>query len=278
MLPGLHFTRADPSPLQKLVYLNTRAILYKNTVVCEYTMITPNIHPTPEQLHPALWRASQMARSAGHAVETGHSALSNQLPDKGWPTGTLLELLVQQTGSSEIKLLAPALREVQKKKLILLQPPHQPNALAFSGLGLSPENLIWLKSKSTADALWAAETILKSGCGSLLFWNTHVRPESLRRLHLAAQSGETLFFVLRPLAAAQDASPSPLRLSLRPAPGGVNIGFVKRRGPQSDTALFLPLNDFGERIMQPSVMPGKQISTPLMSQMVIHTQDFAELY
>jgi len=52
----------------------------------------------------------------------------------------------------------------------------------------------------------------------------------LRRLHLAAQHGDTLFFLFRPLAAAQDASPAPLRLSLRPAAGGIEVGFVKRRG------------------------------------------------
>jgi protein ImuA len=47
--------------------------------------------------------------------------------------------------------------------------------------------------------------------------------------------------MLRPLAAAQDASPAPLRLSLRPAAGGIELGFVKRRGPQRDAPLFLPL-------------------------------------
>jgi protein ImuA len=47
--------------------------------------------------------------------------------------------------------------------------------------------------------------------------------------------------MMRPLASAQDASPAPLRLSLRPAAGGLEIGFVKRRGPQRDAPLFLPL-------------------------------------
>jgi protein ImuA len=39
-------------------------------------------------------------------------------------------------------------------------------------------------------------------------------------LRLAAQAGETLFFMVRPLAAAQDASPAPLRLARRPKAGG----------------------------------------------------------
>jgi hypothetical protein len=69
----------------------------------------------------------------------------------------------------------------------------------------------------------------------------HVRAESLRRLHLAAQHGETLFFLMRLLTAAQDASPTPLRLSVRPAPGGIDIGFVKRQGPVRNDSLFLPM-------------------------------------
>lgn len=209
-------------------------------------MITPNVHPTPEQLHPSLWRASQLARSAGRCIDTGHAALSNQLSGGGWPTGTLIDLLVQQPGIGEMRLLAPALRKVAHKSVVFLQPPHAPQAIALAGMGLAPSQLIWLKSESSADALWACEQVLRSGsCGAMLFWAKHIRPESLRRLHLASQAGETLFYALRPLAAAQDASPAPLRLSLRPAPGGIDIEFVKRRGPQRDEPLFLPLGGYG---------------------------------
>jgi protein ImuA len=74
-----------------------------------------------------------------------------------------------------------------------------------------------------------------------MLWQTHARAEAVRRLHLAAQHGETLCFLLRPLAAGLDASAAPLRLSLRPVAGGLNVGFVKRRGPSTDETLFLPM-------------------------------------
>jgi protein ImuA len=196
----------------------------------------------PEDLHPSLWRASQLAHATTRCIDTGHPALSAQLPGGGWPTGTLVDLLPQQPGIGEIRLLRPALAAVAARRVVLLAPPHPPQALALAALGLPPSQLIWIRSNRGADALWAAEQVLKSGsCGALLFWAQHARGESLRRLHLAAQSGETLFFLFRPLAAAQDASPAPLRLSLRPAAGGLEIGFVKRRGPQRDAPLFLPL-------------------------------------
>jgi protein ImuA len=196
----------------------------------------------PESLHPSLWRASQLARSSTRCIDTGHPALSAQLPGGGWPTGSLVDLLIQQPGIGEMRLLRPALAEVAKRRIVLLQPPHPPQALALAALGVPPSQLLWLRAGQTADALWAAEQVLRSGsCGALLFWQNHARADSLRRLHLAAQAGETLFFLMRPLAASQDASPAPLRLALRPQAGGVEIDFVKRRGPTRDASLFLPL-------------------------------------
>jgi protein ImuA len=206
-----------------------------------------------EALHPSLWRASQLGRSRTQCIDTGHPALSNQLPGGGWPVGTLVDLLVQQPGIGEMRLVAPALAKVAARKVVLLQPPHAPQALSLAALGLPLESVLWIRSERTADALWAAEQVLRSGsCGALLFWpgqtsssnarQQPVRAESLRRLHLAAQQGETLFFNFRPLTAEQDASPAPLRLSVRPAPGGIEIGFVKRQGPQRDEPLFLPMS------------------------------------
>ena len=197
----------------------------------------------PESLHPSLWLASQLARGAAQCVDTGHAALSSQLPGGGWPTGVLVDLLLQQPGIGEMRLLRPALARVATRRIVLLQPPHPPQALALAALGVPPSQLIWLRTSRTADALWAAEQVLRSGsCGALLFWQHQVRSESLRRLHLAAQGGDTLFFMMRPLAAGQDASPAPLRLALRPRAGGIELDFVKRRGPQREAPLFLPLD------------------------------------
>jgi protein ImuA len=213
-------------------------------------MICTDSIPAPETLHPSLWRASQLARGDVRCIDTGHAALSAQLPGGGWPTGTLVDLLLQQSGIGEMRLLRPALAAVAARRVVLLQPPHPPQALALAALGVAPAHLLWLRAERTADALWAAEQVLRSGsCGALLFWQGHerqgpVRSDSLRRLHLAAQGGDTLFFLMRPLAAARDASPAPLRLALRPQAGGIEIEFVKRRGPRRDAPLFLPLTSY----------------------------------
>lgn len=228
--------------------------------------------PPLEDLHPSLWRASQLARSHTRCIDTGHPALSNQLPGGGWPVGTLVDLLVQQPGVGEMRLLAPALKSVADRGLVLLTPPHVPQALALAALGVPPASAIWVRADRTADALWAAEQVLRTGsCGALLFWpgqtsatsarQQPVRAESLRRLHLAAQQGETLFFIMRPLGAETDASPATLRLSVRPVFGGINIGFVKRQGPQRDEPLFLPLEVGSTRrvLVKDMPVPARQV-------------------
>lgn len=208
----------------------------------QLVMSTSAVQLDPETLHPSLWRASQLARADTVCIDTGHAALSNLLPGGGWPVGTLIDLLVQQPGIGEIRLLGPALAKVASRGVFIVTPPQTPQMLAWCQLGVKPSQAVWVRSERTGDALWSVETLLRSGCcGAVLFWQNHMRADSLRRLHLAAQAGETLFVMFRPLASAMDASPAPLRLSLKPAQGGLDIGFVKRRGPHYDGTLFLPM-------------------------------------
>jgi protein ImuA len=194
-------------------------------------------------LNHAVWRANQMASGLATVVASGHAALDRELPDGGWPAASLIELLPQQPGIGEMRLLSPALVSIaQHRRIALVQPPHAPHVAAWSNWGLAAERLLWIKAGCTADALWSVEQILRNGsCGAVLFWQSHSRPEALRRLHLAAQAGDTLCWLLRPLAAAQDASPSPLRLALQPARAGIAVHILKRRGPAREEPLFVPL-------------------------------------
>jgi protein ImuA len=109
--------------------------------------------PALEALHPSLWRASQLARGRTNCIDTGHPALSHQLPGSGWPKGSLVDLLVQQPGVGEMRLLAPALKAVADSRVVLLQPPHVPQALSLAALGIPPASAIWLRVDRTADAL-----------------------------------------------------------------------------------------------------------------------------
>ncbi|GAB3538513.1 translesion DNA synthesis-associated protein ImuA [Noviherbaspirillum agri] len=200
---------------------------------------------TISSLPHTVWRANQMGSHHTTVVPTGHGALDKELPNGGWPSAALIELLLQQAGIGEMRLLRPALNRIASHhRIALVQPPHLPQIAAWTAWGLPAERILWINTQRSADALWAAEQVLRNGsCGALLLWQSQIRSESLRRLHLAAQSAQTLFWMLRPLASVQDASPAPLRLALRPASGGIGLDIVKRRGPQRDEMLFLPLQD-----------------------------------
>ncbi|SAK61774.1 cell division protein [Caballeronia hypogeia] len=195
-----------------------------------------------EDIHPSIWRGSQLGSARVNVVPCGFEHLTAELPGGGWPKSALTELLVQQPGVGELRLLLPALRSVAQRRIALLQPPHrfQPEAAAYWGLPETAVNVV--RASKTADALWAGEQILRAGTfGALLFWQTHVRPEALRRLHLAAQTSDSLFFMVRPLAAASDTSPAPLRIAVRPARDSVSLEFVKRRGSTRDKPLVVGL-------------------------------------
>ncbi|HTK00136.1 MAG TPA: translesion DNA synthesis-associated protein ImuA [Bordetella sp.] len=199
--------------------------------------------PPPEQIHPALWRGTQLARAARAAVPTGYPALERELPGGGWPPGALNELLLPRPGIGEMRLLQPALRALAPEgSIVLVQPPCVPHIAAWISWGLDPARLLWVNPARPADTLWAAEQVLKNGgCAALLCWLPQVRPESLRRLHLAAQAGATLFFCLRPARMAAQASPAPLRLVLTPASDGLRVDIVKRRGPVCGQSLYISL-------------------------------------
>lgn len=196
-----------------------------------------------------VWRASELAVSRAVTVTTGHAVLDAELPNRGWPRSSLVELLVEQHGIGEMQLLKPCLAALSaRQRVVLVQPPYLPHAMACRAWRFNAQNLLWLKPQSSADALWAAEQILKNGsCGALVLWQTHVRPEALRRLHLAAQATDTLLWLVRPLAAAADPSVAPLRVALRPAMGGIVADLIKRRGPACDAPIFVPLADMPVR-------------------------------
>ena len=208
-----------------------------------------------------VWRASQMAVCRTATCSTGFEIIDAELPSRGWPRSALIELLLQQPGIGEMQLLKPVLTQLSAtQKIVLVQPPYLPQAMACKSWGIHTDNLLWIKTAGAADALWATEQILKNGCGgAVVLWQTNVRNESLRRLHLAAQSTDTWLWLMRPLTARMDSSPAQLRIALRPAAGGISLKIVKRRGPLSGQRLFIPL-----ATMPASRHPSEQENAPVV--------------
>ncbi len=191
----------------------------------------------------ALWRGDSLGspRSANRA--TGYSKLDQELPGGGWPASVLTELLWPQPGAGEIRLLAPLLAALSTagETIVLLAPPHRLFAPALAQMNIDIKRLLLIQSEQPGDRLWAAEQVLKSASfGALLCWLPQVKPDHLRRLQLAAGSGEGLAFVFRPASAQAESSPAPLRLLCRAASAGqISVEIIKRRGPLAVAPIVL---------------------------------------
>jgi protein ImuA len=194
----------------------------------------------------AVWRANELAPSQQPTVGSGFAQLDAELPNAGWPTGALIEILQTQAGSHEWRLLLPALRACgQQGRIVLVGSPHWPNLAALASMGVPSGNLILVEASQPAERLWAAEQVLCCReVAALMVWLPQARSEQLRRLHLASASHANgkprLVFAFRPVQAAQESSAAPLRLRLGSgAQQQLEVQIIKRKGPALDAPLQL---------------------------------------
>lgn len=182
--------------------------------------------------HPGIWRRGAVAAGV-HVQPTGLAELDALLPGGGWPRGAVCEILVEQDGIGECRLLLPALAALTqaRQRVALIAPPHVPYAPALAEAGIDLTQLVHIDAEA-ADTHWTAEQCLRAGCcGAVLNWLPQVDYRRLRRLQLAAESGAALCFVFRPAAAAHEASPAALRLRISGSEStGTRIEILKCRG------------------------------------------------
>ena len=159
--------------------------------------------------HPGIWRRSASASHHVRAIPTGLSELDAQLPGGGWPCGSLSEILFAHDGLGELSLLMPALAELTRKgqRVVFVAPPYIPYAPALAAHGLDLRYVVQIDANA-GDGAWSAEQCLRSGsCGAVLAWMQQADYTQLRRLQLAAESGDAIAFLFRPARTADKASP-----------------------------------------------------------------------
>lgn len=179
-----------------------------------------------------LWRGQVAPSLPPSKHPTGHAALDDALPTGGWPEAALVEVMFSADGLGELALLLPTLSALsaQDKPVLVIAPPYRAYAPAWqrAGVRLSQLHLVEANGK---DALWAMEQALRAGCcGAVIGWPLQVDDNGLRRLQVAAETGQTLGFAFRPMGARDNPSPAPLRLSLRGTPEGPELRVLKCRG------------------------------------------------
>ena len=128
--------------------------------------------------------------------------------------------------------------------LALIAPPYLPYAPAWQAAGIDL-GVLHVVEASPRDALWAFEQCLRSGaCAAVLGWPVHTDGPALRRLQVAADSGECLGFALRDRRHAANPSAAALRVeAIRDAQGGTHWKVRKCRGgpaPAQSFALVAP--------------------------------------
>ncbi len=206
--------------------------------------------------HPHLWRAGQLHHRGRSTTSSGFSQLDESLGG-GWPEAGLTELLCSSAGIGELRLLAPALRQLstQQRWIAWVNPPFVPYAPALKAAGIDVDKILLIHPKDHAEALWAVEQASRSGtCSAVLAWfdEKKLKASDTRRLQLASKSGGTLSLLFRPDQAESKASMAELRVRLKPADSGdsLSLDILKRRGGWPVQELQLDVGDIAERRRQ----------------------------
>jgi len=184
-----------------------------------------------------VWKLKAAPATASHPVwPTGRRALDARLPGGGWPTASLIEVLMETSGLGEIQLFFPALVECQHKAdeaswIAWIAPPHEPYAPALVQQGIELTKVLVVRPASATEALWAAEQALSSGvCAAVLLWLQGADDRWLRRLKLAAEAGGALGVLFRPERHRFESSPASLRVVVTQGEHDIHVELIKVQG------------------------------------------------
>lgn len=177
-----------------------------------------------------IWRGQPVVAAPASAQPSGHAALDAALPSGGWPEGALTELLLPADGIGELRLLLPTLARLTRARqdIVLVAPPYLPYPAGWRQAGVDFTR-VHLIEASPRDALWATEQCLRGGCvAAVLGWPHKADDRALRRLQVAAETGQTLGFAFRDQREARNPSPAALRVMVESAPSQLRV--LKCRG------------------------------------------------
>ena len=163
-----------------------------------------------------VWRGGAIPDAVIASNPTGHASLDARLPQGGWPDSALTEILLPADGVGELALVFPTLTRLSQagQQVVLIAPPYRVHApgWAYAGMALPQLQIVQADPR---DALWAAEQCLRSAaCAAVLCWPLKADDRALRRLQVAAETGQCLGFAFRDAKHARNPSPAALRIQL----------------------------------------------------------------
>ena len=186
-----------------------------------------------------VWRGSSPGQMQAVVVPSGFSALDEQIGG-GWPRGALTEILSRQ--GQGFFLLLPLLARLswQRRWLAWVNPPHIPYAPALEARRIDTARVLLVRAEGAEQNLWAAEQALCSGnCSLVMLWVDKISAARIRRLQLAAEKGDCVGILFRPLQHRQQASVAALRLQVMPSGDGLQMQVLKRRAGRGGKPLYM---------------------------------------
>lgn len=163
-----------------------------------------------------VWRGGGVLAPVTAVHPTGHASLDARLPQGGWPDSALTEILLPVDGVGELALVFPTLARLSQagQRVVLIAPPYRVHAPGWAHAGVVLSYLQVVQA-DPRDALWAAEQCLRSAaCAAVLCWPLKADDRALRRLQVAAETGQCLGFAFRDAKHACNPSPAALRIQL----------------------------------------------------------------
>lgn len=197
---------------------------------------------------PMLWRAESIAPLQRTYRTTGYAALDEALGG-GWPIPSLIELMGDQQGIGELRLLvgllqtdaSPAAEPAYSTSGVLwLGPPFEPHSIALAQHGIDPQLHLLCPVSRPADLQWAMTQALRSGAfGTIIAWDRQLTSAALRAIKLAAVAGRSVGVLFRPMRAARTASPATVRVCLEiTLTGSLKVSIVKAQGRRPAVVLL----------------------------------------
>lgn len=190
-----------------------------------------------------VWQGKHWHPSHQALTSTGYAQLDQQLQDQGWSNGSINEIYSSSMGMGEMQLVLPALAHLseQKRWMIWIAPPAMPNATALQQHGINTERVLVVHPHNVRDQFWAIEQALRSGsCSAVLGWPQGLSGLQLRRLKVAAQSGDCIAFLFRPEHERSQASCANNRIALQ---GTANAGHFQAELFKRDGGWPVTLDD-----------------------------------
>ena len=175
-------------------------------------------------------------------LATGYATLDAQLQQGGWPLDSTIELLSDGCGLGAMGLFLSAMERLseQGRWQVFIAPPYIPYAPLLAARGIDTRQVLLVHPQNRQDLLWATEQALRSTtCSAVFSWlgAQDYRYSELRKLQLAAASGDSLAVLFRPNQARHNHAPASLRLQMREYR---KVHILKQRGGNQSIDVELP--------------------------------------